>query len=478
MGSLIAAYTFNSGAGDVYDYSANKLPLAAHNITYVGGRDYSSTIPVAAKFGSGALSYMDTPLSVAGISAFSMFLTLNITTLPTGSNKAYLAFKSGSFALYINSSGNIIFTIYNSATAYTLTSATALTTATWYTIAAIWDGTTLYLWFNATEDSNTLAAAFGSIDDAGNQLYLGNDTKTDSTNYFKGILDNIQFRNIALLPQDIIVLNYSPEGVLYSCKSHPFAVGDCITDETLAAQAVVTYVPDAQHYYAFPLTPPGHGGYKRIGNIYNSLRQCLMEFWNDYDGNGNPAITIKCGITAFTDYAFPPGGTQKWDCNGMTGIKGELCKTWFSEYQPRYTTEGSLTSLYQETLIPASLGADGGWVKFSYTVLPANNSNSKSLKVVFANFILLTISVATNSAALICIEGTLKMTSLMQGNWFYKISYWVNGTAPTGFTTGTLTRVNEAIDANKLILQGQGVVNADLTAIQGEGVINPIAAFS
>ncbi|MGP8215791.1 MAG: LamG-like jellyroll fold domain-containing protein [Bacteroidia bacterium] len=300
MSSLIAAYTFNESAA--HDFSGNKYHLTNNSVTF--SATTSSAFGMDAVFTSGSSKLSGVWPSLASLTAFSCFMNIYGTTPP-----AVMAEVSGAFVIGF-SGGKPVFTVSTNSNEYTLTSSTVLSSATWYTLGFVWDGTNIYIYINGALDSSLAAAGTNMAAGAGT-LIIGDEE-------FTGLLNMIEFRNIALQAQDIYNLNASPGGTLYEVGTHNFSVGDLIADPTVTYTGVVTWVVDQSNFYAYPFVIASLGALAKYGNIYNTLRQSIMEISNDFDGNGNSQISIKYPIASFADYASP-ANIITFDYRGLSG---------------------------------------------------------------------------------------------------------------------------------------------------------------
>lgn len=464
--SLLLAYVFNEQSTTPYDYAGNKCTAASLNISFVPGRYYG----YAAKVGQASFpSFIAAPAkNFKGLGKLTIFTSFKLVNMPIGANVAYLTYCNG-FDLHINSSGKVVFRVYTGSWK-TVTSATTVLTD-WNTIGAVYDGTTLYIYINGVQDANT-SAATGTISDLVGDVYIGNDAATDIFNAIKGNIDTIEYRDTALSKQDIYTLNSSPGGYFMQQTPHNFALGDLIADCEQISRGVVTWVQDTGNFYFYPIDAMG-SGYVRVGNIYQTLRQYFMELYGDFDGNGNGQISIKYPIASWADYGLP-ANQKTFDYRGVASNGMQNPFLWFSEYQERYSVNNTLTSLYQETLLANTFSGDGGSLKFKYIVDVTNNANAKTVYLKFDNQSMLSYSLAVSDASPFQVEGVIKITSLKAKIARYYITVLYKGT--TSVYSGTLNGVDFSVN-QKLILQGQGVTTADITAVNGEGEIHAVSSF-
>lgn len=145
---------------------------------------------------------------------------------------------------------------------------------------------------------------------------------------------------------------------------------------------------------------------------------------------------------------------------------------WFSTFYPIQNEAALESTLYSPQLVGGSFIMEADWASFKFMVTPANNSNSKTIKVLFNNSPLLTITVPINSAIPIFISGQLTCIEYKYGTIGYDIKYESTGNSPV-IVSGTLTGLTFS-QTYKLLLQGQGVSNGDLTANRGSGIISTI----
>ncbi len=468
--SLLLAYTFNDNSTSPADFSGNKNTGASNNVTLVAGQNYG----YAAHIGQTSLnSYIScTPAGFAGLTAFTAFTSLNLVSFPVGAAKAYLFNKTSSFNAYITSAEKVVFTIYISGAAKTITSTSTLSGTGWHTIGCVYDGANIYIYIDGVQDASTLSVT-GTIATGIPTLLIGNDVIGDSSNTLVADMDSILFANTAASSNDMLSLNASPDGLLITNSSNNFATGDLIDDGTQTYQGVVTWVVSVDSFYFYPTTAIGTS-YVRLGNIYQTKRQYYYEFINNFDGQGNGQTKISWPIAGFKDY----GATAHQitiDYRGIVNSTHDFPSPYvfFSETQIRYSAL-TQTTFYNEKIKASSISVNGSYITFSYHVKTANNANAKTLNIKIgpngAELNLLTYSLPVSTANDIFVTGAVKVTNILSKTCNYRTKIESNGVAPI-IADGTIT-----LDFTKdiyLLLQGTGVAVNDITAIDGEGIINP-----
>lgn len=306
MSTLIGAYAFNEEACN--DYSGNKYNLVNTGVTY------SATTSTAWGYDAVFANLSDyftctTFPSFNSLTGFTCFFNI----YPTNHDYNIVAL-SGVFTINLSGSNNISFAITDStSTTHTLTSTGTLTLSTWNTIGCVWDGSYLYIYINGALDS-TLSVSFSNI------------ANVTGTTYIKagaGRLNMFEFRNAAMSANQILSLHDSPGGCQYTVDIHNFCVGDLIADPDVLCQGVITWVIDQSNFVYYPLTATVINPMSRYGNIYNTLRQSMMEIYNDVDGNGNGQIAFKFPIASFGDYVSPINKITL-DHNGLTGSTSNI----------------------------------------------------------------------------------------------------------------------------------------------------------
>jgi hypothetical protein len=303
MTTLLSAYVFNEQG--LHDYSGNK-----NYLTNSGGTFPADTSALGLgydfDFTGGNHASSSTYQSLAGLTSFSFF-----TYLKWNSGHGFL-FNTGNPVLSIAASGQLTFSVTSSGmVGFSLNSATNLIAGTWYFIACTWDGLSLRIFINGVQDS-MIDAHFSTLDGGDNTFFLGVGPTLACT------LKLVEARSIALSVAQQVYLIASPGGVLFTVDIHNFSVGDLFADPTVTNQGVVTWVVDQSNFYGYPLAGDQPQSIAKYGNIYNAVRQTIMEINNDFDGNGNSQISIKKSIASFTDYNSPPS-LITLDYNGLSG---------------------------------------------------------------------------------------------------------------------------------------------------------------
>lgn len=308
--SLIAAYTFNESGS--HDFSGNKYHLSNSGVGYI------ATTSTNGGFGMDAVFNADDPQlyrtsfpSFAALTGFTCFFNW----APVNHDYTMCS-VSGAFQIILTGTNHIQFKVTDSTAAtHTLTSTGTLTLSTWATVGCVWDGTALYIYINGALDSS-LSTTFTNMGTGSGGLTIGG-------NIMHANINCIEFHNRALSLSDIAIANTAPGGTLVTGTMHNFATGDLICDSTVTSQAVVTWINDGISYYVYPFTAIGLFEFVKVGNVYNTARQNLMELVNDFDGNGSGQIRVKYPIASFADYASPLS-TITLDHDGLSGSASNI----------------------------------------------------------------------------------------------------------------------------------------------------------
>jgi RHS repeat-associated protein len=120
------------------------------------------------------------------------------TQLPASA--ATLARKEGQYLLQISSTGQVVFRIYKGGVRQgPQTAAGTIAPGNWYHLAATWDGTTMRIYVNGTQQATSTLGA--PMDATANTLYLGSSFGT--SDWLNGRLDELGIYDRALTQQTI-----------------------------------------------------------------------------------------------------------------------------------------------------------------------------------------------------------------------------------------------------------------------------------
>jgi hypothetical protein len=196
---LVAAYNFDEGAGSVLsDISGNGNDGTIRRATYVGGRTGS-----ALSFdGTSYVTILDNPSL-----DLTSGMTLEAWVRPTlTGNIRPVIYKErsvgASYALFSanSNSGRPAGSIRTSLDR-TVTAPSAIPSSTWTHLALTYDGTTVRLFVNGVQVSST--AASGPIAVGSGVLRIG--AAPNSSDYFRGLIDDVRIYDRALSPAQIQV---------------------------------------------------------------------------------------------------------------------------------------------------------------------------------------------------------------------------------------------------------------------------------
>jgi len=199
--------TFNSSTGQI-DLSASTID--SHIITYtVDGVQSGQTVGItAAPYSStrsfsfdGVNDYFDTNQSLSSsYSALTLSAWVNYTSL-----SSYTGTIFGQWIQNNNSGSTIIcYTVSNKIQVYlgpsasSLTSTTTISTGNWYNVILRFDGSTMKLYINGTEEASL---SFTAINNSAQNLILGaysNSTQTGFQAFLNGNLDEVSIWDSAL----------------------------------------------------------------------------------------------------------------------------------------------------------------------------------------------------------------------------------------------------------------------------------------
>lgn len=144
---------------------------------------------------------------------------------------------------------------------------------------------------------------------------------------------------------------------------------------------------------------------------------------------------------------------------------------WFSEWGQKFNDAGLLCTIYHQWLIGGSLVQQGNWADFEFNIDVANNANSKTIYVKFANQVLATINPSASTGQSVLIRGKIKCQDYNNKEAYFCISYTqisygvVSGNS---IFSGVLSGINWNAN-NALIVQFQGVATNDLIGNGGDG---------
>ena len=230
--------------------------------------------------------------------------------------------------------------------------------ATWMHIAATWDGTTIRLFLNGVQESNTLSFS-GPIQTNSLPLAIGNQNTTDPRAYI-GTLDDIRLYNYALSAAQVLALANTPPTV-YTISGNAGAAGTVLsytdgTPKTATADISGNYTFSVPTGWSGTVTPaltgrtftPANRSYTNVrsnqtSQDYSALAVYTISgnaglassnlYYTDVtlksvttDSGGNYSITVPSGwsgeiVPSMLGYSFTPVGKNY--SNVMSNMNGE-----------------------------------------------------------------------------------------------------------------------------------------------------------
>ena len=337
---LLVWHNFQKGdATIVHDYSTNKKhSTSATAITIVAG-----SLGNAGRF-NGTTSQVNFG-DVADASGTDIITILWRGKFDVVNVLQGVIFNNGEYAIKLLATGKIEFTVWTTGAAggpKILQSITVLSATTLYNIVCRYNGVTMKIYLNGTEDAT--AAQTGDLATAANNLLLG----SDGTNFFDGDMEISIIRNDALgdgtggTLNEIGAWGTNPHGLQYKhYDTHSLETGDLISEGQYDAAGgknmVVTFKEDTKIVRAIPISGKINFSQTPIhrGNIFDTARQALTEarivsgspqiaFYKDVETFTLPAEFIKINKDGITEngskYALLAGrpGGQTWI--GGTGV--------------------------------------------------------------------------------------------------------------------------------------------------------------
>lgn len=192
-------YTDSSGSGYTLTASGTPTAAAGHN----GG---TALATACASASSQYLTINDNAgLSITGNLSISVWVKLTTKNVYQMFATKWGASGAYSYALYVNSGNAVVFRVSANGTALTTAqSSTALTTAVWYHIVGVYNGTDLRIYINGALDGSPVAHTTGIYD--GTQAFqIGNDN-TSGGLYLNGVIDDVAIWNRALSSIEVATL--------------------------------------------------------------------------------------------------------------------------------------------------------------------------------------------------------------------------------------------------------------------------------
>lgn len=310
QGSVEASYAFQEqNKAEVLDYSTNKRHSSeTNNIDHVSGQngqalDLNGTDSFA-KFGD--------VNDVGGADKLDLAMKVNFDNFST----PVVLQKDGQYKVQINSNNKVEFSVWVGGQK-TLTSATALSTSTWYNIICVYDGSDMYIYIDGSEDAKQ--AQTGNIDASANDFILGYD---GSSNYMDGKIEYAEVRANGMTATEVTALDNQIEGVEQTVTSHGLEEGDLVGsglhDEINELQMVVTRKVNSDKFIANPVkgSAVDTNNLVRVGNIYRPDRQTGLRL----SGRSVQQIT---DVETFSDYKNTTNVAVQLNRNGIELGQGE-----------------------------------------------------------------------------------------------------------------------------------------------------------
>lgn len=168
--NYMGVWHLNETSGLHNDSSANANNSTSVSVTKAGSA--VGKIDGADKFTGGSGNNVTIPTSASLLPASMTLQTwLKLNSIPTANNYTLLVKNNSSgtpnwnsYVLYVNTSGQVCFSWINtSGTNYTVCGNTVLTTGTWYNAAGIYNGSSVSIYLNGTNDTGGSIATSGTI---------------------------------------------------------------------------------------------------------------------------------------------------------------------------------------------------------------------------------------------------------------------------------------------------------------------------
>lgn len=166
-------------------------------IKFNGTSQYLS-IPV-----STALGFTTAATLVARVNSASVGTTQRVICSTTARSNSYVA----PIALYVNGGKACAQVSKSSTNSTTVTGATTLQNNVWYTLAAVYDGSTVKVYVNGVQDGS--AASTGNLLSTNISATIGCDQSSSISYqlYYNGTIDALRFYNRALSADELLSIN-------------------------------------------------------------------------------------------------------------------------------------------------------------------------------------------------------------------------------------------------------------------------------
>ena len=293
--SLEFAYTFNENdTASVKDYSTNARVSEGTTALTIAAGD----IGKAAIFnGTTTNINLGNNIDLGGTDSLAIFTKLTIES----AQEHRILSKSGQFGLSINASDKVVFFVRLPSGTKILTSTTSIVVSTYTTIAAVYDGVTMYIYIDGVEDATQ--AETGNIAASSSAEYIG----TDTTDYLDGKIEYIELRSDDLTADNITALHERPGGLLLNLADiSKYSLGDLleVTDGVNINKGVLTYSAGSGQILYLPLTagiPNSLHIVRHRGNVFNTDRQYVNQ---QQITNDSPEFLIQDGVNSFAPTEF------------------------------------------------------------------------------------------------------------------------------------------------------------------------------
>ncbi len=311
--------TFNKNdATAVKDFSGNKR----HADTVTGLTIGSGEVGKAGDF-DGSTTEVDfgNILDLGGsVDALTVFAHIKYDT---NTATKYICYKNNHFRLSLTVPDpvdpvvNAQFEVYIGAAWKTVTGATELTAATWYTITGVYDGTDLKVYIDDSEDATTSQA--GNVDASSSDFFIGS---SDGGDFIDAQIETLAVWSDSISADSVAALDTIPSGSKIEFNQyHNLETGDLIVDniKETSIKGIVVYKEDFTTAHIWPLND-GRFSFSdspmQVGHIWDSDRQNLFYIdANDHD----PVLKILDGIEQFADLTDTSKEKVKIDKTG-TGV--------------------------------------------------------------------------------------------------------------------------------------------------------------